>query len=203
MTHQKALHTIVLGLCILLLPVSISWSHPHVFLYNTVGVIFDEKGLAGFSVRWLFDEMFSSMIILDFDKNGNNLLEPPEIEGIRKNAFSNLRNFNYFIHVSINGKEFNVQYVTDFSAEVVEGCLVYQFFVPCHIHATETFQEICLSVYDHTFYCDVTLAENPVTYQKEGSYEITHRIETNHNRAYYYGQICPEEITLRFRRKNG
>jgi len=143
------------------------------------------------------------MIILDFDKNGNNRLEPSEIENVKKGAFLNLRNFDYFTHVNINGKEFKVQYVTDFSAEIVGDCLVYQFFVPCHIHATDTFQEICLSVYDHTFYCDVALTENPVTYQKEGSYEITHRIETNHNRAYYYNQIYPEEIALRFRRKNG
>ncbi len=141
----------------LLWPAVTSWSHPHVFLSNTVQVVFDEKGVAGFTIRWIFDEMFSSMIILDFDKNGDNRFEPSEIDNIKQDAFSNLRNFNYFTHITIKGTAFKVRYVTDFTAEIIDDALVYQFFLPCHVHATETFKEVRFSVYDHTFYCDVAL----------------------------------------------
>ena len=200
MVRRKVL-TIGILLFLLVWPAVTSWSHPHVFLYNAVNVVFDEKGIAGFSIRWVFDEMFSSMIILDFDKNGNNRLEPSEIEDIKRGAFSNLRKFDYFTHITINGTVFKVQYVTDFSAEILEGTLVYQFFVPCHVPAIDTFKEIRVSIYDHTYYCSVFLAENPLTYEKRNAYEIEHRIETNQEEAYYYGQIHPEEITLRFKRK--
>ncbi|MBN1546191.1 MAG: DUF1007 family protein [Syntrophaceae bacterium] len=185
----------------LLWPAVTSWSHPHVFLSNTVQVVFDEKGVEGFTIRWIFDEIFSSMIILDFDKNGNNRFEPSEIENVKQGAFTNLRNFDYFTHITINGTEFKVRYVTDFTAEILNDALVYQFFVPCHVQATETFKELRISVYDHTFYCDVALEENSVTYQRQDSYEIVQQIGTNNDKAYYYGQIYPEEITLKFRRR--
>jgi ABC-type uncharacterized transport system substrate-binding protein len=200
MVYKKILSIGILAFILLVSAVT-SWSHPHVFLYSTVHVVLDEKGIAGFTVRWVFDEMFSSMIILDFDKNGNKQLEPSEIKNVKRGAFSNLREFDYFTHITINGTVFKVQYVTDFSAEILEDALVYQFFVPCHIHAIETFKEVRVSIYDHTCYCSVSLAENPVTYDKQSPYEIEHRIETNQNKAFYYGQIHPEEITLRLKRK--
>ena len=108
----------LVGLLVLILsiPALTSWSHPHIFLYSTVKVVFDEKGLAGVQVNWVFDEMFSSMMILDFDKNRNGRFEPAEIESLKKGAFDNLRQFDYFMHIKISGKSFKVKYVTDFSA---------------------------------------------------------------------------------------
>ena len=187
---------------ILVLTAAPAWSHPHVFLYSSVDVVFDEKGLAGFRIGWLFDEMFSSMIFLDFDKNGNQRFEPSEIEAIREGAFSNLRNFDYFTHIKINGEPFKVKFVADFSASINKGQLVYRFFVPCHVQALETFKEVKLSIYDQSFYSSVFWAENPLTFENREPFEIEHRIEKNKNEAYYYGQIYPEEIILRFKRKD-
>lgn len=169
---------------------------------STVTVVFDEKGVAGFKVTWVFDEMFSSMMIHDFDANGNGRFEASEEERLEKGAFANLRHFDYFVHITISGTRFTVKYVTDFSAEIMEDAMIYRFFVPCHICATDAFKDVCLSVYDHTFYCSVFLSEDPVTYENGAPYQIEHRIETNPDKAYYYGQIYPEEIKLRFKQKN-
>ncbi len=189
-------------ICIIIFPVFTSWSHPHVFLHSSVKVIFDQKGLAGVRFKWVFDEMFSSMIIFDFDKNGNGNFEPEEITELKKGAFANLREFGYFTHIKIDGKPFKVKFVTDFSAAINRGKLVYQFLVPCHVQALESFKEVNLSIYDVTFYSSVFLAENPVVFENRQLYEVQYRIEKNRNNAYYYGQIYPEEIVLRFRRKN-
>jgi ABC-type uncharacterized transport system substrate-binding protein len=54
---------------VLLMPCSAS-AHPHVYVDARVDVVFDDKGLAGFKVTWVFDEMFSNMIAYDFDTNG-------------------------------------------------------------------------------------------------------------------------------------
>lgn len=202
MAYRNLLLIGILAFVLLSWSERVSWSHPHVFFDSTVTVVFDEKGVAGFKITWVFDEMFSSMMILDFDKNGNGRFEQPEIEDIKNGAFSNLRHFDYFTHIGINGKPFKVKHITDFSAEISDDVMIYQFFVPCHISAAETFKEVCLSVYDHTFYCSVFLSDDPVTYETGGPYQIEHRIETNRDKAYYYGQIYPEEIRLRFRRKN-
>ncbi|MEA3332582.1 MAG: DUF1007 family protein [Pseudomonadota bacterium] len=201
MSYRK-IFLIGLQVLILSIPALTSWSHPHVFLYSTVKVVFDEKGLAGVQVNWVFDEMFSSMMILDFDKNCNQRFEPAEIESVKKGAFENLRKFDYFMHIKIDGKLFKVKYVTDFSAEITNGKMVYRFFVPCHVRVEEGSKEVKLSIYDSTFYSSVFLQKNPVTYENRQPYEVEYTIEKNRGEAYYFGQVYPEEIILKFRQKN-
>ena len=202
MSYRK-IFLIGLLFLILSIPAFTVWSHPHVFLYSTVKVIFDEKGLAGVQVDWVFDEMFSSMMILDFDKNGNGCFESAEIESVKKGAFENLRQFDYFMHIKIDDKSFKVKYVTGFSAEITNGKMAYRFFVPCHVRAEESSKEVRLSIYDSTFYSSVFLQKNPVTYENRRFYDVEYTIEKNKGEAYYYGQVYPEEIVLKFRQKNG
>lgn len=187
----------------LVLPVPLSWSHPHVFVYNGVTVTFDKNGLAGFEIRWAFDEMFSSMIILDFDKNRNGRFEPSEIAGVEKGAFSNLREFDYFTHIKIDKKPFKVKYVKDFSAEIENHILIYRFFVPCHVRATHAWKEVKISVYDREFYTSIFMSEHPVVFKNHELFEVRRRIEKNKSEAYFYDQIYPDEATMRFRLKNG
>ncbi len=201
MVNSKKIAVIVSAFSILLLP-PLLWSHPHVFIYNSVKVVFDEKGLAGFKLCWEFDEMFSSMIIGDFDKNDNKQLEPLEIEFLKKKAFNNLKNFNYFTHIKISGKPFKVQYVKDFSADIQQGKVLYRFSVPCHVNAINTFREVTLSVYDKSFYTSIFLVRNRVKFDNTSAFDLEHSISKNRNEAYYYGQIYPEEIILRFKKKN-
>jgi len=182
----------------LLLPRSVG-AHPHVFIYTATDIVFDEKGLAGFRIRWLFDEMFSSMIILDYDQNGDHRFDSEEIEQVRQNAFSHVKNFDYFTHVKIDGRVFKVQYVTDFTARIHNDKMIYEFFVPCHVPATDIDKEVKLAIYDETFYTSVFLVERPVAFENADAFEVEHHIAKNRDEAYYFGQIFPEEITFRFR----
>ncbi len=143
------------------------------------------------------------MLIYDFDKNGNGSFEPSEIREIKNGAFSNLKNFDYFTHIKINGKPFKVKFVKDFSAKIKGDALTYRFFVPCHVLALSTFKEIRISIYDDSFYCSVFLTKKPIDFENASPYEFHYRIGKNKKEAYYYGQVFPEEITLRFRLKNG
>ena len=199
----RAIFSLALILFVMFVHAPVLAPHPHVFIYNSIKVVFDEKGLAGFEVKWVFDEMFSNMIIHDFDKNRNGHLEPSEIRGIKNGAFSNLKKFNYFTHVKINNRVFKVKFVKDFFAEIKENALIYRFLVPCHVGAGSSFKEVKISIYDISFYCSVFLTENPVGFENTSSCEVHHQIARNKKEAYYYGQVYPEEITIRFRRKNG
>ena len=180
-----------------------AFPHPHVFVDNTVAFVFDGKGLAGFRLDWLFDEMFSNMLIHDYDKNRNGKFEEGEIKEVKKGAFSNLKKFNYFTHVKINGKSFKVSFVKDFSAKMIKGRVVYQFFIPCHVQAISSYKRIKISVRDRTFYCSIVLMKDQISYENDSFYEHDIRISKNPKEAYYYGQVYPEEITFRFRRKSG
>ena len=178
------------------------WGHAHVWIHHGVIVYFDEDGMAGFKQEWVFDEMFSHMIIHDFDENQNGRFEPAEVKSVYKGAFSNLKKFEYFTHVKINGRPFKVQFVKDFNAKIVKTRVVYHFFVPCHIKATPTYKEIRIGTYDESFYTNITLLKDQVLFENDAAYEHYHKVELNKSEPYYYGQVYPEEIVLRFRKKN-
>jgi len=93
-------------------------------------MVFDDEGFAGIRVEWVFDEFFSSMIAGDYDRNQNNILEIPEITAIKKEAFNNLANFDYFTAIRIGEKPFKLKYIRDFSAALKKGTLIYDFLYP-------------------------------------------------------------------------
>ena len=190
-----------IGMFFVFIAPSVSWGHPHVFAHTAVDVVFDDKGLAGFRIRWVFDEMFSSMITMEFDRNGNRRFEPSEVAEVEAGAFSNLKSFGYFTHITINRKPFDVVYVTDFNAEIKGDKMLYTFFVPCHVSAGSGFKRLGLSIYDPEFYCSIFLIKDPVSYENEEGLDISYKIEENPEKVYYFGQIIPREIVLRFRKK--
>ena len=176
--------------------------HAHVWIHNAVIVHFDKNGLAGFKEEWVLDEMFSNMIIHDFDRNQDGKFDASEVKKICKGAFSNLKKFSYFTHVKINGKPFKVRFVKDFNAKIVKNRVVYHFFVPCHVKAISSFKEIRIGIYDESFYTNITLLKDQIFFKNDAGYEHHHKVELNKNEPYYYGQVYPEEIVLRFRKKN-
>ena len=62
-------------------------SHPHVFIETSMEFIFNESELKGFRLNWIFDEMFSSVVMQDCDKNKDILLDKKEIRIIEKDYF--------------------------------------------------------------------------------------------------------------------
>lgn len=185
---------------VLLMPCPVS-AHPHVYVDARVDVVFDDAGLAGFKVTWVFDEMFSNMIAYDFDTNGNHRFDPGEVEGVRKGAFSNLREFGYFTRIRIGGKPFAVKFVKDFSAMLRDGVMTYVFFIPCHVRATAVAKEIRFSMYDDTYYTDIALGSDPVKMVGAQRLHAGWEVEENPADAFYYGQIYPEDIIITFKER--
>ena len=182
----------------------LSLSHPHVFIQNTLAIVFDHQGLAGIRVKWVFDEFFSSMILGDYDQNHNSKLENSEIKTIKSEAFTNLANYEYFTFIRIQGKPFKVEYVRDFSAALAGGKLIYEFWIPCHVKASSIFKQFIVSQYDPTYYTRVAFAKDqPVKVKSGPGFDINYRIVKNMKKSYYFSQIHPIEVVMRFRRKHG
>jgi ABC-type uncharacterized transport system substrate-binding protein len=134
-------------------------AHPHVFVANRFRIVFDDEGLAGIQVRWVFDRYFSQMIADEFDTDRDGALNSFEVAVIKKDAFSNLANFDYFTFVKISGKPFEVKYVRNFNSTLKDGVLYYEFLIPCHVKAGKAFKEIRVSPYDPSYYTLVLFAE--------------------------------------------
>jgi len=187
-------------------------SHPHVFVDCTLTFVFDENGFAGIRNRWVFDEMFSEMTINDFDKDTDLSLNPQEVAAIKSGAFSNLKKFNYFNHINIGDQRFEVQFVQEFKAEInvfkdFEGNiagrnLVYSFFVPCHVSAHHNFKQIRIAVFDEEYYTDIALAPGQVATEGEKDlFIIQYSNGPAHDLTFYYGQIVPVAVSLKYKRK--
>lgn len=86
------LKSVLIIFCFLFILVETPWAHPHVFIVQSLKIVFNDKGLAGFNIRWEFDDMFSTMISDDLNKNG--VLEKTEVTSIKEKAFSYIAEFN-------------------------------------------------------------------------------------------------------------
>jgi ABC-type uncharacterized transport system substrate-binding protein len=136
------------------------YAHPHVFIVQRINLVFDDQGLAGFKMRWGFDEMFSSMIAGDYDRNRNGRFESEEVQTVKKIAFNYIANYNYFTFIKIDGKPFEVKYIKDFVAILENNKLIYEFLVPCHVAAIDRFKEIIVATYDPSYYTAIFFAKN-------------------------------------------
>lgn len=181
---------------------AIAAAHPHVFIDCDLVFIFDSEGLAGIEQRWVFDEMFSTMMLGHFDRDKNAVLDSDEVNGLRKGAFANLQNYDYFTHILVGTKKFAVDKVTDFFATVQDNRLIYWFFIPCRVSADKSPVKIQVAIYDDTYYTDVELGMDTPSFDgSDELYSVDYGIDKSPDLAYYGGQIVPEAITVKFRRK--
>lgn len=172
-------------LCLLLfLPMTVV-AHPHVFVDNYMAVEFDVKGFAGIRVAWVFDEMFSSGMLLDFD-DGDVFLSPKEISEIKAEAFDNLKEHGYFFRIQINGKPFVVKFVKDFTAEMRGGYLVYRFTVPCHVSAASSPKTIKVQVNDDSDFVSIMTKKSAISV---ATADIPFHVQLTYEPAPYFLQL--------------
>lgn len=90
--------------CIGLAPVPAS-AHPHIFVDAKFEVVTAADGsISELRDIWRFDEVFSSSVLLDFDKNENSTLDPEELLAVGKTVRESMAKYNYYTNVTINGK---------------------------------------------------------------------------------------------------
>ncbi len=163
---------------------------------------YNDAGIIGFRLDWIFDDMFSSTISTDYDRNRNGAFESDEVDAVREGAFSNLRNYNYFILLVSENREVEIEEVQDFKAEIIKSKVRYSFFVPFKIEADSRLREIKIGVFDDTYFCDVEYAEeSPVVINAHVSIDSSYRLFKDAENAYWCGQIIPKVILLQFRKK--
>jgi ABC-type uncharacterized transport system substrate-binding protein len=177
-------------------------AHPHVFIVQRLNLVFDEKGLAGIKVRWKMDDMFASMIAEDHDRNRNGTLEPDEVQSVRENAFIFIKEFNFFTFVKIDGRPFKVNFIRDFNATLENGRLVYEFLIPCHVTAADTYKKVSVSTYDPSYYTAIFFAKHdPVSLTTADAFELKTAIREDPDTKIYFDMIHPWTLFMEFRKK--
>ena len=79
-------------------------AHPHVFANSTVQIVVGKDGrMVSLHNSWWMDELFSSSVVVDFDKNGNGTLDKDELAAIGKQVGSSIAEWSYYTFVTQNG----------------------------------------------------------------------------------------------------
>jgi ABC-type uncharacterized transport system substrate-binding protein len=117
---------------LLVMPVLQLKAHPHVSINAYTHYYFNESGLMGFYVQWIYDPMFSSQIIYECDIDMNNFFSPEEVEQVKTYYFSQLETWQYYLTLKIEGVEISVPEPLNFNAEidVEDGVVMFSFYIP-------------------------------------------------------------------------
>jgi ABC-type uncharacterized transport system substrate-binding protein len=72
-------------------------AHPHVFAEARLDVVVNSDGTVK-SLRhlWRFDDLFSSTVLMEFDKNADLKLDDAELAEVSNTVHSSLAEYNYF-----------------------------------------------------------------------------------------------------------
>ena len=180
-----------------------AYSHPHIFIDSSVEIVCSEKGVSNIVVEWEFDEMFSQSLITDYDLNKDGLFAESEIEELRKGAFVNLKNYEYFTHLQINKEKYPIEVVEKFYAYIDDNKVSYNFSIPCPTIFGKKDAEFCISFYDVTYFCDIApIKKDCVFVENAEEISFVTTIRKNAEKAFYNGQIVPMEAVVNLREKD-
>ena len=135
-------------------------AHPHVFVDARIEVNIAADGtVKSIANVWRFDDAFSSMVVMDFDKNGDHKLETSELDVLSSTILKNTGDYNWFQSVTANGKEVKLVAPGRMMAEMRDGQLLVLFKIrpaqPLKLAGKLTF-----GIYDPTFYTAITFQKD-------------------------------------------
>ena len=143
--------TVLLAGLAALRPIS-ALAHPHIFAEARLEVVAGADGTVS-ELRnvWRFDEMFSSSVILDFDKNTNLKLDPEELADVGQVVLESLEEFSYYTSITEDGKDVKVGKPDKINVDFKDGQLL-MFFVLKPGETMPLKGKMTFGVYDPTMY---------------------------------------------------
>jgi ABC-type uncharacterized transport system substrate-binding protein len=135
-------------------------AHPHVFADARLEIVSDDTGnVVELHNVWRFDEVFSSSVLMDFDKNTNLKLDPEELQEVGNTVLTSLADFDYYTTLTDNGKPVKVSKPDAINVDYKDGQLLMFFAVkpaaPMPLKGKLTF-----GVYDPTLYTSIDFASD-------------------------------------------
>ena len=171
------------------------FSHPHVKITSSIEFEYNGRECTGCTIEWMFDRYFSASIIGGFDKNKDGKFDEKEIKTIEAKAFSNLKNYGYFVFLRKGAERKNPLKVNSFRARIKNGILFYSFFIPFEKGKYD--DDFYVAVFDRSFYCATEYAKDAVKIiQKSGS-SPKFKISANKKYPVYYNPAgASDDMTI-------
>ncbi|NKL00299.1 DUF1007 family protein [Rhizobium leguminosarum bv. viciae] len=148
-------HSTILMAALLSLAPAAAFAHPHIFVEARLEVVAGKDGsVEELRNVWRFDEVFSSSVVMDFDKNTDLKLEPNELAEVGKTVKQSLADYDYYMNLTINGKNITVQQPDIIHVDYKEGQLL-MFFAVKPVEKMPLKGRLSFGVYDPTLYTSI------------------------------------------------
>lgn len=135
-------------------------SHPHVFAEANLEVALTGDGtVEALRHVWRFDDLFSSTVLLEFDKNSDLTLDDDELEEVGKVIHESLAEFDYFQFVENAGKAVKMTPPEAILANYQDNQLIV-FFESKPVEKLALQGTLSFGVYDPTFYTAIDFSED-------------------------------------------
>lgn len=134
--------------------------HPHVFAEARLDVDVDPTGhVTSLKHLWRFDDVFSSTVLVEFDRNADLELSDAELQEVSRTVYDSIGEFGYFQVVTANGKDVPMKKPDELIATFEDNQLIILFEAepeePLKLSGTVDF-----GVYDPTFYTAIEFVED-------------------------------------------
>jgi len=179
-------------------------AHPHVWVDTQVTALLEDGKVTAIREDWSFDEDFSASVLEDVRKAKGPAIDhvspfsPGEIDKIKRNAFGNLRNYDYFTHVWANGQPIKVKpEVTEFAAKLEGEKLRYVFTVVLAEPVDPHGRTLRIGIWDDSYYVDVgPTPKNGAAIAGAGAEACRARISEDKAHPIYFGSIFPKTADI-------
>jgi len=107
------------------------WCHPHIFIEPGITVRQSDSGITGFGIQWTWDKKWSYGVLQNCDLNSDGFFTDEETDLVFRDFFIELRDFDFFTKIIINGKGRKIERIEDFNVSLnKDQQVVYRFFIP-------------------------------------------------------------------------
>ena len=135
-------------------------AHPHIFTDARLEVIAAADGtLAEMRNVWRFDEVFSSSVLLDFDKNSNLKLDPDELAEVGNTVLESLEEYHYYTTITQAGKTLDLGKPDTIHVDYQDGQLL-MFFSIKPKESLKLAGRMTFGVWDPTMYTAIDFAKD-------------------------------------------
>lgn len=150
MHHKLAVFvgTLALGLAF----ATPAYVHPHVFAEARLDISIKPDGtVEKLGHVWRFDDLFSSTVLVEFDKNGDLKLDEKELGDLAETINASISEFDYFQTVELNGKKIVMAAPAHLLADFQNNQLLI-VFESTPKQPLKLGKKTSFGVYDPTFY---------------------------------------------------
>jgi ABC-type uncharacterized transport system substrate-binding protein len=161
MHRTRRIFLLAAAVASLLAGVEAASAHPHVFAEARLDVVLnaDHQSVKALRHLWRFDDLFSSTVLMEFDKNSDLKLDDAELKDVSDTIFASLAEYDYFQLVTVDGKDVKMKAPAHLMANFDNDQLIILFEsepeTPIKLSG-----KIDFGVYDPTFYTAIDFTED-------------------------------------------